>query len=185
MGKYIYAPVVIRSDTSDGYEAYPATEVKDRIFKRQEFRNCPIRKCIEFIGGKVGGTGSHFARGKRYLKERCGCSTSTLKTTYLIYYKLNSQYSDLYGFNIVKYDEESSAHILVEIADFIKENATESELKRLFCDFKSGELYIDALYSIQRVCLQWLKTDIERNNAGGYNPAANIEKEISAIIIRF
>lgn len=96
MAQYIYSPIVVRTAYNEGHEITPEPEFIDRVCKSYELRVCPIRKCIEFIGGKQPGRGSRRARGKRYLRKECGCSGIAVKMTYLVYYKRNSEYADFF-----------------------------------------------------------------------------------------
>ena len=48
--------------------------------------------------------------------------------TYLVYYKRNSEFAELYGLNVVKYSEDATAKILKEIVKFLKDNASEEDL---------------------------------------------------------
>lgn len=52
--------------------------------------------------------------------------------TYLVYYKRNSEFAEFYGLNVVKYSEDATAKILKEIVKFLKDNASEEDLNRLF-----------------------------------------------------
>lgn len=188
MAKHFYAPVVVRTDDHGGHDVIPAPEIIDRVCKCQELRACPIRACIEFIGGKQEGFGSRLARGKRYLRQNCNCSGAEVKMTYLVYYKRNSEFAEFYGLNVVKYSEEATAKILKAIAKFLKDNASEEDLNRLFglIHHAQGKKYVDELYTIQRGCLQWLKDETIRKK-GPYepNPAANLDRNIEAIGVTF
>lgn len=106
MSKHFYAPVVVRTDEHSGHDVIPAPEIIDRACKCQELRACPVRACIEFIGGRQEGFGSCLARGKRYLRKNCKCSGVEVKMTYLVYYKRNSEFAEFYGLNVVKYSED-------------------------------------------------------------------------------
>ena len=108
--------------------------------------------------------------------------------TYLVYYKRNSEFAELYGLNVVKYSEDATAKILKEIVKFLKDNASEEDLNRLFglSHHEQGKKYIDELYAIQRGCLKWLGNETIREN-GQYapNPAANLDRNIEAIGVTF
>lgn len=188
MSKHFYAPVVVRTENSNGHDVIPAPEFIDRACKCQELRACPIRACIEFIGGKQDGGGSRLARGKRYLRKNCECSGVEVKMTYLVYYKRNSEFAEFYGLNVVKYSEAATAKILESIAEFLNANASDADLNRLFGlnNHVQGKKYVDELYAIQRGCLQWLRDKIIREK-GPYvpNPAASLDKNIEAIDVTF
>lgn len=188
MSKHFYAPVVVRTDDHSGHDVIPAPEIIDRACKCQELRACPVRACIEFIGGRQEGFGSCLARGKRYLRKNCKCSGVEVKMTYLVYYKRNSEFAELYGLNVVKYSEDATAKILKEIVKFLKDNASEEDLNRLFglSHHEQGKKYIDELYAIQRGCLKWLGNETIREK-GQYapNPAANLDRNIEAIGVTF
>lgn len=188
MAKHFYAPVVVRTDDHSGHDVIPAPEIIDRACKCQELRVCPVRACIEFIGSKQEGFGSCLARGKRYLRKNCKCSGVEVKMTYLIYYKRNSEFAEFYGLNVVKYSEDATAKILKEIVKFLKDNASEEDLNKLFglSNHEHGKKYVDELYAVQRGCLKWLGNETIREN-GQYapNPAANLDRNIEAIGVTF
>lgn len=188
MAKHFYAPVVVRTDDHGGHDVIPAPEIIDRACKSQELRACPIRACIEFIGEKQEGIGSCLARGKRYLRKYCNCSGVEVKMTYLVYYKRNSEFVEFYELNVIKYSEEATAKILKAIAKFIKENASEEDLNRLFglSHHEQGKKYVDELYAIQRGCLKWLRDEtIREKGQGAPNRAANLDRNIEAIGVTF
>ena len=188
MAKHFYAPVVVRTDDHDGHEVIPAPELIDRVCKCQELRMCPVRACIEFIGERQSGFGSRLARGKRYLRTRCGCSGVEVKMTYLVYYKRNSEFAEFYSFNVVKYSDESTAKILREIVEYLKVNASDADLDRLFGanNHVQGSKYIDSLYAIQRDSLKWLNDETVRTKGVHTpNPAASLDKKIDEIVVAF
>lgn len=177
MGKYIIAPISLTSGSSEGYQAQPPYEKIDKILKRQELSNCPIRACIEAIGQKLNcrsGRGSNFAKGKRYLKNICGCSTASIKTLFTVYYKLNSPYIPKASYNVLKYDVKNCAELLKTIISAIEKIYEDYDNKikdKIFTSDSSGKLYIDKMYSIQKNGLNWLADDLE-------NPQAQQAKDL-------
>lgn len=108
--------------------------------------------------------------------------------TYLVYYKRNSEFAEFYSFNVVKYSDESTAKILREIVEYLKVNASDADLDRLFGanNHVQGNKYIDSLYAIQRDSLKWLNDETVRTKGVHTpNPAASLDKKIDEIVVAF
>lgn len=115
-----------------------------------------LKKCIEYIGWKQKGTGSNYAKGKRFLKKEIGCSGSSIKHLFKSSTKLSNHDFEKLGLYVYRYDKYKCKDTLIEIITYIENNANETEKNRLFSEIQRPTIYLDALFAKQIDKLKWV-----------------------------
>ena len=133
MGKYIFAPAGNRSETVG-----------------------VLKNCIEFIGSYQEGNGSNYAKGKRYIKNKVGCSGASIKFLFKTFPKvINHEFEDL-GLFVFRFDKNKCKSILLAIINSIDDTTNEDEKNALFNSITRPVPYLDELFSKQKKRIEWV-----------------------------
>lgn len=156
MGKYIFAPAGNRSETVG-----------------------VLRDCIEFIGSYQEGNGSNYAKAKRYIKSKAGCSGASIKFLFKTFPKvINHDFEDL-GLFVFRFDKKKCKSILLTIINSIDDTTTEDEKNALFNSISRPTPYLDALFSKQKNRIEWV---YNHNYKKQQDSANHLINELATII---
>ncbi len=137
-----------------------------------------LKNCIEFIGSYQKGSGSCYARGKRFLRNKVDCSGTSIKFLFKTFPKVINHDFDNYGLFVYRFDKKKCKSILLTIIKCIDEIATEEEKRNLFNPISSPLPYIDALFFKQKNRLIWVKNHNYKNQQ---DVASHLIQELKTI----
>ena len=78
----------------------------------QNLHNEMMRIAVEYIGSQDSGFGSSWAKGKRYLKGKLGCSGTAVKRACVIKNKYINHDFEEYGAGVYYYQKDDCARIV-------------------------------------------------------------------------
>ena len=80
-----------------------------------------LKNCIEFIGSYQKGSGSCYARGKRFLRNKVDCSGTSIKFLFKTFPKVINHDFDNYGLFVYRFDKKKCKSILLPSSLFFQE----------------------------------------------------------------
>ena len=85
----------------------------------QNLHNEMMRIAVEYIGSQDSGFGSSWAKGKRYLKGKLGCSGTAVKRACVIKNKYINHDFEEYGAGVYYYQKDDCARIVKAVLEYM------------------------------------------------------------------
>lgn len=137
-------------------------------------RNDLLKRCIEYIGTQQTGFGSPYAKGKRYLKEKCNCSSRSIKRAIKVYPKIiGHDFEEKGGFDVFYYHKEHCANIVSETIKFILKEP-DNAIALIFGLIPEKNEYLNYVFAYR---LSQLRTVVNEDYKGQGIDAARIVEQ--------
>lgn len=120
-----------------------------------ELRSSRLKIGIEYIGSRVKGIGSPFAKGKRYIKDVVGCSGKAIKRACNEYIKLQNHDYYEHGLDVYYYHKEMAALVVDFVISYICKNRSDPALPQVFSGLDYNQL-LELMYGHRITQLKWV-----------------------------
>ena len=94
----------------------------------QNLHNEMMRIAVEYIGSQDSGFGSSWAKGKRYLKGKLGCSGTAVKRACVIKNKYINHDFEEYGAGVYYYQKDDCARIVKAVCEYLVKHCNFADL---------------------------------------------------------
>lgn len=122
----------------------------------QNLHNEMMRIAVEYIGSQDSGFGSSWAKGKRYLKGKLGCSGTAVKRACVIKNKYINHDFEEYGAGVYYYQKDDCARIVKAVLEYIVKHKDDDTLPQAFSDCNFADL-LEKAYGHRISQAEWVR----------------------------